>query len=72
MAEGAEGTADRIKKGQGIIKGFKTVGMGLKGEENHPEVTGQDPAKRGPGRPPKGENSFTVVGKSAEQEQSSS
>ena len=69
MAEGEGSTADNMKKGLGIIDGYKTVGMGLKGEADHPEVTGVDPDKRGPGRPPANESSFTTVGKSADQEQ---
>ena len=63
-------TADNMMKGRGIAKGFKTVGQGLQGEESHPEVTGIDPTRKGPGRPPKGESSFTQVGKTVEQEQS--
>lgn len=59
--------ADNMGKGKGLVRGFKTVGQGLKGEDTHPEVTGVDPAKKGPGRPTTGE-SFKVVGKSAEQE----
>lgn len=69
MAEGEGATADRMMKGQGIIHGFKTVGQGLKGEKDHPEITGIDPTKKGPGRPTKEESSFTVVGPSVEQEQ---
>ena len=62
-------TAGRMKKGQGIIGGYKTVGSGLSGEEKHPEITGEDPMKKGPGRPPANESSFKVVGPSADQEQ---
>lgn len=68
MAE--EGSsADNMGKGRGIPRGWRTVGLGLQGEDRHPEITGEDPMKRGPGRPPKNDSSFTTVGKTAEQEQ---
>ena len=62
-------TADNMMKGKGIAGGFKTVGAGCEGDATHYEVTGQDPTRRGPGRPPLNESSFRVVGKTAEQEQ---
>jgi len=65
---GDSGTAKRMQKGQGIIKDFKTVGLGLAGEDDHPEVTGVDPAAKRPGRPPKGEDNFRVIGRTAEEE----
>jgi len=61
--------ADNMSKGKGINKGYRVVGQGLEGEENHPEMTGVDPTKRGPGRPPHNESSFRTVGPSAEGEQ---
>lgn len=68
MADGEHSSADNMKKGRGISHGYKTVGMGLKGEDKHPEITGEDPMRKGPGRPAKGENSFKVVGPSVDQE----
>ena len=65
-------TADHMMKGKGISKGFKTVGQGLAGEDTHPEITGIDPDKKGPGRPSHGESSFKVVGPTAEEEQGQS
>lgn len=72
MSDAGEGSiSDHMKKGQGIIKGFQTVGMGLEGEAAHPEITGDDPMRRGPGRPPKNESSFRTVGRTAEEENGS-
>lgn len=62
-------TADNMMKGRGKSGGFKTVGQGLKGEATHPEITGIDPDKKGPGRPSHGESSFRTVGPSVEEEQ---
>ena len=67
MAEGE--SSDNMKKGKGIPHGFKIVGQGLKGDADHPEVTGVDKLQRGPGRPPKNDDTFNVVGPSVEQEQ---
>ena len=60
--------AENMGQGKGISKGYKTVGQGLKGEDTHPEITGINPARKGPGRPPANESSFKVVGKTADQE----
>lgn len=68
MAEGNT-TPENMKAGRGIIGGFRVVGNGSEGDANHPTVTGEDASKRGPGRPPKNESSFTEVGKTAEEEQ---
>tara|TARA_R110002126_G_scaffold8882_7_gene40925 strand:+ start:99 stop:308 length:210 start_codon:yes stop_codon:yes gene_type:complete len=65
MAE-ANSSAENMQKGKGIIGGFKTVGTGSDSDNKHPAVTGEDPGRKGPGRPPKNESSFTQVGKPAD------